>query len=321
MNPKVSVCLITYNHEKFISQALEGAIHQETDFEYEIVVGDDCSTDSTQSIVTEYKNKFPDKIKYHRHDKNIGMIGNWIQTIQSCKGEYIAIIEGDDYWTDCQKLFLQASLLDKHPEYSMCFHKVGFITDNQGDNPDIYLNQYLQRSTYTISDVITQKWFIGSCSMMVRNEYWKTFPKKVYALKAIDVLIQLMAGAHGDIGYIDKEMGIYRIHSQGISQQQWLGKENTFEYTIIDLQKTFDQFSNFKYHGLIKQRHEKSFETLLYYRDYFFSKHYLKALWRLMKLNPVKALCIVRDYIIVYYIPKWMYKSYNRIKNRISSHP
>ena len=317
MNPKVSVCLITYNHEKFISQALSGAINQITDFDYEIVVGDDCSKDATGKIVQEFEAKYPNKIKYFRHPENVGMIGNWIHTIQSCKGEYIAILEGDDFWTDSNKLAVQVSLLEKHPEFSMCFHKVGFDVENKINQNDNYLDQDLNKSVFTIADVIKNKWFIGSCSIMVPNNYWKTFPKKMHTLKAIDVIVQLMASSHGDIGYIDKEMSVYRIHSSGISQQQWLGREHSFEYVVLDLQKVFDKFSKYKYHKLIKQRHEKSLETLLYYRDYFFSKLYLKAHWRMLKVNPRKAFGILRDYIIVYYIPKWMYKKYDRIKKSI----
>ena len=199
----------------------------------------------------------------------------------------------------------------------MCFHKVGFDVENKINQNDNYLDQDLNKSVFTIADVIKNKWFIGSCSIMVRNGYWEEFPKKVFKLEAIDVIVQLMAASHGDIGFIDKEMSVYRIHSSGISQQQWLGREHSFEYVVLDLQKVFDKFSKYKYHKLIKQRHEKSLETLLYYRDYFFSKLYLKAHWRMLKVNPRKAFGILRDYIIVYYIPKWMYKKYDRIKKSI----
>ena len=317
MNPKVSVCLITYNHEPFISQALDGTLKQETDFDFEIVIGDDCSTDATQSIIADYLLKYPDKIRYNRHSKNIGMIGNWIHTIQSCKGDYIAIIEGDDYWTSPDKLRLQTAFLDSHSQYSMCFHRLGFRAENGVNQDDFYLDQNLTKTTYTIEDVILNKWFIGSCSMMVRNGYWDKFPDGIFSLKAIDKIIQLMAGDKGLIGFIDYEMGIYRIHPQGLSQQQWLGKENIFEFALIDLYQVFDSFSRHKYHSQIKQRIVKSF-LLLLSKNERTSKSYNNALWGLMKCNPLKAIGIIRDTIIVHVIPKKLYTVYCSItfKNR-----
>ena len=106
---KVSVVMLTYNHEKYIAQAIESVLMQETDFHYEIVIGEDCSTDRTREIVIEYQKKYPDKIRTLLHAKNIGGNANYRQTYSECNGDYIAFLEGDDFWIDRKKLQKQIS--------------------------------------------------------------------------------------------------------------------------------------------------------------------------------------------------------------------
>ena len=101
---KVSIAMVTYNHEKFIAKALDSVLMQRTDFDYEIVIGEDCSSDNTRNIVIEYKRRYPDNIVLFLNEKNLGMYGNCSQVFQACQGEYIAVLEGDDYWTSPDKL-------------------------------------------------------------------------------------------------------------------------------------------------------------------------------------------------------------------------
>src|SRR5580704_17696442 len=102
--PKVSVSLITYNHEKYIAECLHSLLKQKTDFDFEIVVSHDCSTDNTDSIIENYVRNYPDKIRHIRRKNNLGMVRNAIATIAECRGEYIALMEGDDFWLDENKL-------------------------------------------------------------------------------------------------------------------------------------------------------------------------------------------------------------------------
>ena len=99
-NPFVSICCITYNHEQFIAQALEGFVMQQTNFDFEIVISDDCSTDTTRAIIEKYKEKYPLLFKDVSPSKNLGTMANFKQTLEACAGKYIALCEGDDYWTD-----------------------------------------------------------------------------------------------------------------------------------------------------------------------------------------------------------------------------
>ena len=113
---KVSVFMMTYNHETFIGQAIESVLAQETPFDWELVVGEDCSTDGTRAVVQEYCARFPDKIRLLPGDRRIGQMPNFARTIKACRGEYIAKLEGDDYWTDPKKMEKQVQFLDAHPD-------------------------------------------------------------------------------------------------------------------------------------------------------------------------------------------------------------
>lgn len=129
-SPRVSVLMVTYNHERFIAQAIESALMQKTNFDYEIVIGEDCSTDSTREIVRDYARRHRDKIRLLLHDTNIGPDANFERTLAACHGEYIAILEGDDYWTNVGKLQIQASLLDKRSEVALVSHKTCYVCED-----------------------------------------------------------------------------------------------------------------------------------------------------------------------------------------------
>lgn len=118
----VSVLMITYNHENFIREAIEGVLMQKTDFPIEIIIGEDCSTDNTRKIVLEYSEKYPDIIRPLLPENNLGMMKNFIETMQTATGKYIALCEGDDYWTDPYKLQKQVDFLEANEEYSVCYH-------------------------------------------------------------------------------------------------------------------------------------------------------------------------------------------------------
>src|SRR4051794_3890726 len=119
---KVSVCMITYNHERFIEQAVASALTQATSFEYEIVIGEDCSTDRTRNILIELQRANPDKIRLLLPEHNLGAQRNFVQTLDMCRGQYIAYLEGDDYWTSSAKLQQQVDFLDQHADFAICFH-------------------------------------------------------------------------------------------------------------------------------------------------------------------------------------------------------
>ena len=122
-NPVVSIVCITYNHEPYLRQTLEGFLLQKTAFPVEIILAEDCSTDGTRAICEEYATKYSDKIHYIWSESNVGAIANEIRASKAARGKYVAFCEGDDYWTDPLKLQKQVDFMDAHPEYSVTFHR------------------------------------------------------------------------------------------------------------------------------------------------------------------------------------------------------
>jgi len=151
----LSILVITYNHEKYIRQAMDGILMQKVDFEYEIIIGEDCSTDNTRGILLEYKEKYPDKIKLILHEQNIGMHNNINSVIRECffGGKYIAVCEGDDYWVDPYKLKKQVDFLQKNNEYIGTAHKIKIVDQYGNLNNSIEIDSYCKDEIYTLEHV------------------------------------------------------------------------------------------------------------------------------------------------------------------------
>ena len=129
-NPFVIVWMVTYNHEKFIEQAIESVLAQKTNFSYKLYIGEDFSTDNTRALCQKLKNTNPEKIELFLNKKNIGATANGVQMYQKCfesNSKYIALLEGDDYWTDPYKLQKQVDFLEKNESYSLSFHKINIL--------------------------------------------------------------------------------------------------------------------------------------------------------------------------------------------------
>jgi len=127
----VSVLMTVYNHEHYLKKAIEGVLMQKTNFKYELIIGEDCSTDGSRKIVEFYQKKYPDIIRAMLNSKNLGMDSNGWQVTKAAKGKYLAICEGDDFWTDPNKLQIQVDFLERNPEYSGCYHSVKIIDEDE----------------------------------------------------------------------------------------------------------------------------------------------------------------------------------------------
>lgn len=217
---KLSVCIQTYNHGPYIAQALDSTLMQETDFEYEIIVGEDESQDSTREICVEYATQYPDRIRlFLRSRTNVIFIDgkptgrfNFMQNLQVARGQYVALLDGDDYWTSPHKLQRQVDLLDAHPDYALCFHAVA-RQDNEGHAPSLPFQK--PRNRYTIDDLL-QGNFIASCSVVYRNRLFEDLPDWYREAPMADWPLHVLNALHGDIGYIDQVMAVHRIHSGSI---------------------------------------------------------------------------------------------------------
>ncbi len=211
---KVSVLVITYNHRRFIEQSLDSILRQQTTFDFEVVIGEDGSTDGTRDIVRSYHRRHVDKIRLLLPEKNLGMMANFIQTFQACRGEYIAILEGDDYWTVTGKLQRQVDFLDAHPECSECFHDVEVVGEGAPDdtNPFALANK---KPLYSLEDIAAGN-FIPTCSMMMRARSFPEFPDWYLAMPMADWPLHVMNAERGPIGYLPEHMAAYRRHEGGV---------------------------------------------------------------------------------------------------------
>lgn len=221
---KLSICVPTYNHERYISQMLDGALMQKTSFPFEVVIGDDASTDKTADIIRAYSARYPGRIRAFLHSENQGPASprefagrnNVLGLVNACQGEYVAMCEGDDYWTDPLKLQKQVDFLDQNPEFSVCHHNAEVIYEDCSTGH--LFNQEDQPLESSIEDVLEDKWFMATASWVYRN-YFRTTPFAHWHAHAAagDWALLIQIAARGKIGYLPETMGIYRKHSAGLS--------------------------------------------------------------------------------------------------------
>lgn len=233
---KVSICMITYNHEKYIAQAIEGILMQKTNFDFEIVIGEDCSTDNTRKIISEFSYKYPGKFKLILHKNNIGAMANQIAVLQYCTGKYIACCEGDDYWTDPYKLQKQVDFLEGNPDFAICHHNVQVIYD---DNRKSCFSNSSSQKEVTIIEDLAQENYISAVSCVFRNGLIKEFPEWFKNTPIGDYPLHMLNSQYGKIKYIPDVMGVYRVHKEGI----WGGKNSIYQseklVELIDLMKNY----------------------------------------------------------------------------------
>jgi glycosyltransferase involved in cell wall biosynthesis len=239
----LSIFCITYNHKEFIAQALESFLMQKTSFNYEIVVGDDCSTDGTRDILADFKNRFPDKITLLLNDTNIGVVPNFIQTFKACKGKYVAVCEGDDFWTDNQKLQKQVDFLEANTDYAICFHNVEKRFENDPARHSFLYCANDIKPTSTIEDLCYRN-YIPTCSMVFRNHLFTDFPEWYPKQKLGDWTLSILNAQYGKIKYMPQVMGVYRFHTGGVWSLQ--DEKKSIGYILNTYDVLIEYFSDKK---------------------------------------------------------------------------
>jgi glycosyltransferase involved in cell wall biosynthesis len=239
---KVSVLMITYNHEKFIAQAIESILMQVVDFDYEIVIGEDCSTDQTREIVCAYQNIYPEIIKLFLPSQNIGVNRNFEQVLKRCKGEYVALLEGDDYWSENHKLQRQVNFLDQHPDCMICCHDVQVIYEYRNSPSHLYCT-WKQSEFSELQDLLKRN-FIATPSALFRNNLFDQWPDWFYDVKLVDWVLHILNAQFGKIGYINQNMAVYRVHANGIWSS---AKDETNIEAVIQVLEKVDNLLHYKY--------------------------------------------------------------------------
>ena len=252
---KLSVLLTTYNHAPFIGRALEGVAAQITDFDYEIVIADDCSDDGTREIVREFAERHPEQTRLILPDSNLGDAGNpiFFRQLAAARGEYTALLDGDDYWTAPDKLQVQVDFLDAHPECSTCFHGVEVVYEDgqQGhrfhqDRQGGPLTAAHPKPFSTVADILHGN-FIPTCSAVFRTP--GALPDWYYGAPSSDWPLHVLNAERGTIAYLDRVMAAYRIHEGGVwsmrtSRPRTLGDVEE----LVGLHQTLDRHLGFEFH-------------------------------------------------------------------------
>jgi glycosyltransferase involved in cell wall biosynthesis len=231
--------MITYNHELFIKEAILGVLAQTTNFDIELIVADDCSTDKTEAVVQEIVNTHPKSsiIRYTRHSANKGMMPNFIWSMEQCKGEYIALCEGDDYWTDPNKLQKQVDFLDKNFDYVICFHPVKILMPD-GRLIEDFITK-VPENFETIETLATKGNYIHTPSVVIKNLI-KSFPEEFLNTPIGDYFLYMYLAQFGKIGKLKDTMSVYRYMSGIFSRLEDTSRLYKWLFTLLLLISMFD---------------------------------------------------------------------------------
>ena len=245
---KISVHMITYNHEKYIAKAIESVLMQKGEFDLELVIGDDVSLDKTREVILKYYKKYPEIIKLNFHQKNVGPTQNFKSTLEMCTGDYVAILEGDDFWIDEYKLNKQLEFLEKNMDYSMCFTKTKFLYEEE-QRYDIQELKHIKNS-YKVEELLKGN-FIFHLTCLFRNIDIKDYPQWLWQYKILDYPMHLLRGTYGKIGFINEVTSVYRIHNGGLSRNS---NKAWWYIQMIGMLDDFNKYTNFRFNKLISTR-------------------------------------------------------------------
>ncbi|MCG2431667.1 glycosyltransferase family 2 protein [Aequorivita xiaoshiensis] len=262
--PKVTVLVLTYQHVTYIEDCLKGILNQKTNFIYELIIGEDDSTDGTREICKKYAKLYPSKIRLFLHSRsnNIKLYSkpsplfNLFYGTFSSRGQYLAICEGDDYWTDPLKLQKQVDFLESNSDCALCYHPTECIDENDTTYNHIKKPpnaEFVQK--FSLKEYIHGKGLgIWTVSLMVKSDCLKELPEWLFKAPLTDLAMKLYYAYNGNIGYLPDIMAVYRRRTKG----SWSELSKTYEWQIYHLEsrvktyKLFNKFSGFKYNNEIK---------------------------------------------------------------------
>jgi len=289
----VSVTCITYNHEKYIADAIEGFLMQKTNFQYEILIHDDASTDRTPEIIKEYEDKYPDIIKpiyqtENQHSKGV-KVGHFNRA--RAKGKYIAICEGDDYWTDPYKLQRQFDYMQKHPECSLCVHAANRVRPDKAKlKTPVRPNQ--GDKLYKVEEVILGGGgLFATNSMLYPAAFNNNRPKFFENAPIGDYPLTIYLAMNGTVYYIDEFMSAYRVGVKGSWTERVLHNiDKRVEYfeKRTDMLNEINRYSKYEYNNAIKKAIELNNYSLLSIRGKFEEAKKEDIYYTLNKRNKAK---------------------------------
>ena len=253
---KISVCMVTYNQESYIEEAILGVLNQKCDFPIELLIGDDCSTDNTESIIKNIINTHINGswINYKRQEENIGLMPNLISLLKRCKGKYIAICEGDDYWIDPNKLQKQVLFLENNPDYILCGHNIKMYDQNNKK----FIPDTLFSKKNIMIDIkkLSKKNLLHSPTVVFRNINFDDYNKFFIDSPTWDYPMYLLLSGYGKIMKFNESMAVYRVHKDSVWSS--LDDIERISKTIKVLELLIDYFIFKEYRSVVKilEKHE-----------------------------------------------------------------
>jgi glycosyltransferase involved in cell wall biosynthesis len=238
----ISIVSITYNHELFIEDALNSWLNQEIDFDFEIIIGDDCSQDKTVSIIQSYQKKFPNKIRLIANEINIGHQKNLLNTLIESRGKYIAICAGDDYWFDLSKLKKQVDVFLKNPQCKMVYTNCYFLFGHEQSKKKMV--EYSENFSFELYEYLNQKYITIAPTSMIKRFDFRELQKSTFFKSTLEdeYIFTYTLKNGGQIFYLNEVTGYYRVHPKGINSQQKLVKQLYFKLsTMHNLKSEFKQ--------------------------------------------------------------------------------
>ena len=281
MLPLVSVRVVTYNHEKYIAQCLEGILMQRANFPFEVVVGEDCSTDHTREIVLAYGQKYPEILRVITSENNVGGVRNSMRVQRACRGKYHASCEGDDYWIDPLKLQKQVDLMEADADISLCFHNAFIVNEPAAVTRLYFASPVKERLTFAEACQMN----IPTASVMARSEILATLPEWRLNIWSGDVLVRLWCAHHGNLGYLNEVMSVYRIHSGGMVAMLRSSPEKRYAKAMY-LYREFDKETHYQHTASIQARAQEV--------EHKFQRRRLG--WFYFLLHPGKIIARLKEY-------------------------
>ncbi len=237
--PLVSVCMTTYNHEAYLSRAIESVLAQETTFGVELVLGEDCSTDATRSICESYAARCPDRIRLVTSAENVGWRANYRRTFEACRGKYVAYLDGDDWWSDPRKLQKQADVLESDPECGMCYTgALNFWQADDRTDPD--------HPTHTTDfESLLYSLTITNCATLARRDlivryYGEVRPEEHPEWLTDDAPMWLWFSARSRIAFLPDITAVHRRLPDSVSHSRAYRRRIAFCDSLMEISLWFD---------------------------------------------------------------------------------
>lgn len=247
--PLVSVLMLAWNHAPYIRQSIESIVCQQCDFDFELIIGEDQSSDDTLAICRSFQREFPSMVRLVTSSDNVGMHRNFARIWHKARGEFIAFCEGDDFWTDPEKLRRQVEWMKCNPTYTLCGSPTNIIRENTRDEWEVSgtIVPPIIKQSYSLKDLIPFYSFHTSSIILRKSKVG--FPTWLWQQYCIDRPLYLLCAEQGPVGYLPDVMSVYRLHGDGNwSPISWLEKAQKG----INLFNALDRHFSNKYHSLFQ---------------------------------------------------------------------